>query len=158
MKMTYIIITLIALLIVALLSSCISIKTIEYRTVDNFEISKMSANPEFKFDVKLFNPNGIGARVKALDMEVFVDGKRMAGVSFDETVKIKANSEFIVPITGETSLIDLVKLIPTGLGSLLGNKTIPINIKGEVTIKKFIFRKKLKFDILEDFSKDKIKT
>ncbi len=76
----------------------------------------------------------------------------------DSKTCVRAVGDFTVPVVAQPSLVDIIKILPTGINSFLGNKDIPVNIKGDVVIKKFIFSKHYTFEFTEKLTKDNIKT
>jgi LEA14-like dessication related protein len=138
-------------------TSCAPIKPIEYKYVDNFSISEMSLNPEVKVDVHLNNPNSVGAKIKEIKIDVYVNNVELSSVCIDGNKCVRAKGDFIIPVAARVSFIDIAKLLPNGIGSFFGDKEIPVNIKGSVTIKKFIFSKTFTIDYSEKLTKDKIK-
>lgn len=138
-------------------SSCAPIKPIEYKYIDNFSISEFSLNPEVKVDVHLNNPNSIGAKIKEIKIDVYVNKTKLSSVCMDANGCIRAVGDFVVPMSAHVSLLEIAKLIPNGIGAFFGEKEIPIDVKGSVTIKKFIFSKTFSFDYTEKMTKEKIK-
>jgi LEA14-like dessication related protein len=150
--------TLIALtMIVFFFTSCAPIMPIEYKYVDNFSISEITLNPEVKVDVHLNNPNSTNAKIKEIKIDVFVNKTKLSSVCMDGNKCVQAKGDFIVPMVAQVSLFDIAKLIPNGIGAFFGEKEIPVNIKGSVTIKKFIFSKTFKFEYTEKMNKEKFK-
>ena len=145
------------LLIVAALSSCAPIKPIEFKTIDNFTVSRTGLTPELRADVHLFNPNKTAARIQSMTIDVFVNDTKLTSVCMDSKSCVRAVGDFIVPVLAQPSLVDIIKIIPKGLSFLKDNKEIPVNIKGDVVIKKFLFKKHYTFDYTEKLTKDKIK-
>lgn len=144
-----------------LFSSCITVVPPEFRSIDNFMVTKFSPRTEYKMDVKLFNPNTIGVKIKELNVVVTVFGSEMNSNTVyieNGAVRIPSKSDFTVPLKGETSMENASVLLQKGLSSLFGGSSaIPVSIKGNIIVKKFIFRKKIKFDFDQNVDMSKIK-
>src|ERR1035441_3783187 len=148
----------IALIILATgLTSCLPIKPIEFKSIDNFTVSRVGLTPEIKADVHLFNPNKTAARIQSMIIDVFVNNTKLSSVCMDSKTCVCAVGDFTVPVLATPSLVDIIKLIPSGISFLKDHKEIPVNIKGDVVIKKFLFSKHYTFDYTEKLTKDKIK-
>ncbi len=139
-------------------NGCASFKAVEYREIENFSITSISTHPEFRMDIKMNNPNGVGAKIKSLDMEVLVNQTLLAKFETDNKIRVNSNGDFTIPLKGNASLFNLAKMIPPTIGNFFGMQDIPVNFKGEVVVSKFIFRKKISFDYTENINRDKIKT
>jgi len=152
---TYLKVTIAALAIA--LTSCAPIQPIVFKSVDNFTVTRVGLTPEFKAEVHLFNPNNVGARVQAMTIDVYINNTKLTSVCMDSKTCIRAVGDFTVPVLATPSLVDIIKLIPNGISFFKDNKEIPVNIKGDVVIKKFIFTRHYTFDYTEKLTKDKIK-
>ena len=139
------------------LTSCSPIRPIEFRSIDNFKVSQFSILPEVRADVKLFNPNSVGAKIKELKFTVNMGEVEVAKIALDETERAKAHGEFTLPMTGQLSLKDLSKLVPVGLGIIKNKAEIPVILKFDFTVKKFIFKKHFHFEVNEKINPSKIK-
>ncbi len=144
-------------LVLSVFISCAPIKPIEYKSIDNFTISRVGLSPEFKADVHLFNPNKIGAKIKSMTLDVYVNDTKLSSVCMDSKTCIRAVGDFTVPVLAQPSLTDVLRMLPKGISTLFGSKDMPVTIKGEVVIKKFIFSKHYRFEVTEKLTKDKIK-
>ncbi|MEI6817241.1 MAG: LEA type 2 family protein [Bacteroidota bacterium] len=148
----------ITLISVAMIS-CAPMKPIEYKSVDNFTVTMKGLAPEIRADVHLRNPNSMGARIAAMTIDVFIDGTKLSSVCMDTTC-VRAVGDFTIPVVAQTNLVDLAKIIPTGLNAFLGKKSkheLPVDIKGNVTVKKFLFSKHFEFEFKEKIALDKFK-
>jgi len=145
------------LILAVALSSCAPIKPLEFKSIDNFTVSRVGLTPEFKADVHLFNPNNMGARIQSMTIDVYVNDTKLTSVCMDSKTCVRAVGDFTVPVLATPSLVDIIKLIPKGISFFKDNKEIPVKIKGDVVIKKFLFSKHYTFDYTEKLTKDKIK-
>lgn len=138
-------------------TSCTPIKPIEYKYVNSFLILQFSLNPEVKVDVHLNNPNSVSAKIKEIKIDVYVNKTKLSSVCMEADKCIQAKGDFVIPMAAQVSLFEIAKIIPNGIGAFFGEKEIPVNIKGSITIKKFIFSKTFKFEYTEKLTKENIK-
>lgn len=99
-----------------------------------------------KLNIKMYNPNGVGAKLRSMSLDVKVNDKFLGSVNLDSLTKVGAKQDFDLPLTFKTDIGTLASFIPTGISSLIKGKELPIEFSGEVTIQKFIFKKKFSFD------------
>jgi len=138
--------------IITISSSCSISEELQYKGYNNFKVSATGNKPEINVDVKLYNPNPIGAKLKNFDIELVVEDQRIGSACLDEPVKMKAREEFILPIIMQTSLDQLAGLTKPGLESLLFNKPLAVEITGNVTVRKFIFKKSFDFNYTDSLN------
>ena len=133
------------------LSSC-AFQTVEFKSLNDFSVSKISTHPELKLNIQMYNPNGVGAKLRSMSMEVKVNNNSLGSVQLDSLTKVGAKQNFDLPLTFETSLGALAGLIPIGISGLMKGKEIPIEFSGEVTVQKFIFKKTFSFDYKSSYN------
>jgi hypothetical protein len=91
-----------------------------------------SSDPTLKANAIFFNPNRVRGRLKKIDVEIFVNGKKAASVNQKMTTKIPANAEFTVPIEVQLALKEL-GFMDTLLG-VFGGKKFEIQYKGSLRL------------------------
>ena len=144
------------LLLVATLSSCSSLKPLEYRSINNIYITGNSGKAQLAFDLNLYNPNSVGAKLKEFNVEVELDGVKIATAQLLDVTHAGSQSEFTIPVSLNTSFQDMMRFLPSGI-SMLSGADIPIHLNGSLTVKKFIFRKTFPFDVKETLDTGKIR-
>ncbi len=122
-----------------LFTSCVSSKDMQYQGFTNFKVNNVTSEPKVNVDIKLYNPNFFGAKLKAMEFNVLVDEKVIGSAGIPDPVRIKRKSEFILPIECATSLDKMGGLLALGLQSYFSNSEVPVGIEGTMTIQKFIF-------------------
>ena len=121
------------LLVATVMVACVPKEQIQLRAINIKEVTPgKDGNPLLKADAVFFNPNASRMRVKRIDIEVFVDGKKAARVDQHLSTLIKANSEFTVPLEVELNLKE-VGLLDTIL-SLFGGKKYDIHFVGTMKV------------------------
>ena len=145
------------LLFAAVLSSCSSLKPLEYRSINNIYISGISGKAQLAFDLNLYNPNTVGAKLKDFNVEVELDGVKLATAQLLDVTHAGAQSEFTIPVSLNSSLEDFLRFLPSGISILSSGSDIPIHLNGSLTVKKFLFKKTFPFDVKETLDSGKIR-
>ena len=138
-------------LLVIFLTGCVPKEEVVLRSIKNEKLETAEdGNQILKADVIFYNPNNIRMKLKEINVEVFVDGKKSAHAEQKFNSLIKAKSEFTVPLEVKLSLKDL-GLLDTIL-AFLGGKKYEINFKGHLRIKVNGFTFKVPVNHTEEFS------
>jgi len=125
---------LIFLLLILFTASCVPKEQIVLRTVKNVSIDTgVDGAPMLKGEAVFFNPNKVRMKLKEINIDVFVDGKKSAIAKQNFNALIKPQSEFTVPLEVQLSLKD-IDLLGTLL-SLFGGKQYEIHFVGYLRIK-----------------------
>jgi len=88
--------------------------------------------PMLHANAVLFNPNNLRMKLRKIDVEVLVNGKRAAIIDQNLQLKVPANDEFIVPLEAKLNLKEL-GMLDTILG-VIGGKKIKVHYKGSISI------------------------
>jgi LEA14-like dessication related protein len=131
------------------LSSCFTIRPLEFKKTENITTNRTDTALEMTFDVAMHNPNNVSIRLSKLEAEVTLDNLPLGKAGLSNSVRLTRNSDFILPISARASLVDLINLSGIGLNLYLGNQTATATIKGNMILKKFIFCKKIQFEYQE---------
>lgn len=91
-----------------------------------------SSEPMLKANAVFFNPNDVRGRLKKIDVEIFVDGKRAASVDQEMKTSIPAQSEFTVPLEVKLAIKELG--IMDTLFGMIGGRTFKIHYKGSLKL------------------------
>ncbi|MBL0104010.1 MAG: LEA type 2 family protein [Bacteroidetes bacterium] len=126
------------------MTACFSTKSVEYRRIEQVELSG-SSSPVISFNLILQNPNNWSVRLTEINSNVTVENRPVGRLVLPEPIRVKRNSEVTIPVRVELSTLDLLALLPTGLGLISDKKPITTGIVGDLTIKKFLFSKKYPF-------------
>lgn len=71
-------------------------------------------------------------KLRKMNIEIFVDGKKAALIDQDIDLEVPANGEFIVPLEAKLNLKEM-GLIDTIFG-ILGGKKLNVQYKGSISI------------------------
>jgi LEA14-like dessication related protein len=91
-----------------------------------------TSDPMLKANAIFFNPNSMRGRLKKIDVDIFVNGKKAASVDQDLKTIIPANSEFTVPIEVKLAIKEL-GFMDTLLG-VIGGKTFEVRYEGSLKL------------------------
>lgn len=91
-----------------------------------------SSDPMLKANAIFYNPNKVRGKLKKIDVEIFVDGKRAASVDQVMKTSIPAQSEFTVPLEVKLAMKEL-GFMDTLFG-VIGGKTFNIHYKGALKL------------------------
>lgn len=91
-----------------------------------------STEPVLRANAVFFNPNDMRGKLKRINVEIFVDGKKAAFVNQKLKTHIPANGEFIVPIEVKLNIKEL-GFMDTLLG-VLGGKKFEVRYEGSLKL------------------------
>lgn len=115
----------------SLLSACGDYQAVELRHIKNV-IADVSDDPMLKTEAVFYNPNDKNGKLKAINVDVYVEGKKAAIVKQKLKIKVPAKGEFTVPLMVKINLKEQ-GLMNTLLG-VLGAKRLKVRYKGHVRI------------------------
>ncbi len=88
--------------------------------------------PRLKADAIFFNPNNMKGKLKKMELDIFVDGKKAGHVNQKLALSIPANAEFTVPVE---VLLNLKELgLMSTLFSILGAKKMEVRYVGSIRL------------------------
>src|SRR5688572_23093108 len=70
-------------------------------------VADATSEPLLKAEAVFYNPNNISGRLKNIDIEIFVNGKKAGTVDKDYKIKIPAKGEFSVPLEVKLNMKEL---------------------------------------------------
>ena len=121
-------------LIFLLATSCVPKEEVVLRSIINEKLETAENGDQLlRADAIFYNPNNVRMKLKEINIEVFVNGKKAAHSDQKVNSLIKAKSEFTVPLEIKLSLKEL-GLLDTIL-SFLGGKKYEIQFKGYLRVK-----------------------
>jgi LEA14-like dessication related protein len=111
-----------------------------------------TSDPMLKANAIFYNPNSMRGKLRRINVDIFVNGKKAASVNQDLKTIIPANNEFSVPIEVKLAIKEL-GFMDTLLGMIGGKKfevryegslklsyhgfpiNVPVNYKDEVRVR-----------------------
>ena len=104
-------------------------KQLVYQNVQNFKLKQAGLQQtEVSLDIRLFNPNNYGMKLKDADVDVFVNGNRLGKMQVNEFFAVPGLDTFSMPVMLN---VDLKNAVPNALQLLL-NPEVNIKLAGTV--------------------------
>lgn len=91
-----------------------------------------TSSPLLKANAVFFNPNDVRGKLRRINVDIFVDGKRAASVNQELKTLIPANAEFSVPIEVNLAIKEL-GFMDTLLG-VIGGKKFEVRYEGSLKL------------------------
>lgn len=121
------------LLVLMLVAGCVPKEQVELRAIENVELAPgKGIDPLLKADARFYNPNKIRMKIKSIQLDVFIDGKKSARVDQQLKSVIKSQAEFTLPLEVQLSMKE-IGLMDALLG-LFGGKKYLLNYKGHIKV------------------------
>lgn len=122
---------------VAGLCACSRPQRAEFRGLEKIDLIGATLEGELVFtgQAVFFNPNSVGLDVTGMDLEVFINDKKVADVEQSVSLEAKAQSEFVLPLEIRVPISDVYSDIGDLLGSFLSTKVVDLKVQGEVRVK-----------------------
>ncbi|MGE0589006.1 MAG: LEA type 2 family protein [Cyclobacteriaceae bacterium] len=116
-----------------ILASCAPKEQVVFRAVENIELTQGNGiDPILKADARFYNPNQIRMKLKEIEMDIFIDGKKSARVDQQLKSLVKARSEFTVPVEVQLSIKEIG--LVDALMSLIGGKKYELHYVGHIKV------------------------
>jgi LEA14-like dessication related protein len=133
---------------IGLLSSCNSIKDIEYKGIKETKIQSLGLNKgTVRIVLQYHNPNKFGLDVKETQLEVYANGKYIGIAENAERNKVPKASDFDFPI-----LVHFNPLKALGMVGLLKENKIKLRVKGTTKVGKSGVFVRVPVDVTEEVS------
>ncbi len=133
------------------LSSCLTRKNIDFKSIENVTYLSENNSPVIRFDLKIHNPNNWGLRITDVTTNVSVEDHLIGSTLLPHTIRIARNSDILIPMQLNLSMADLLTFLPQRLSLFTGNKTtVKTSVDGGITLKKFLFRKRLAVNLKQE--------
>ena len=138
-------------------TGCLTMKSVKISSIDALRVELNGNVPNIRFDLRVENPNNWGVRLLEAETGLLIDNKPVGTAKADQRLKIRAKSETAVPVSIQTSYMELLKMAPQGLELLSGQRSVEGRAVGSLKIGKFIFRKRIAFDLSEKLDQQRLK-
>ena len=120
-----------AAFLMVVLSSCKPEEEIVLRQIKDVVVDATSG-PKLKAQAVFYNPNSMRMKLRRINVDVFVDGKKAAEIDQSLKTVIPARGEFTVPLEVNLAMED-IGLLDTLLGMLGGSK-LNVHYKGALKL------------------------
>lgn len=124
-------VTILFCLTLLVLSSCGPKQDIEFRYVKDV-IVDANTEPLLKGNAVLYNPNKQKMKLRRINVDVYINGKKSARVDQEPKLQIPAKAEFTVPLEVKLNIKEL-GFMDTLFG-VIGGKKMKIRYKGSISI------------------------
>ena len=109
-------------------------KSPEFRKITNVRVSEVSGKEAvLKGDAFFYNPNKAKMLLRKVEIDVFMNNKKVGVIDEVLKTKIPAESEFKVPFGATFNVSDIGIL--NGLMSMLGGKKMKVRYVGKIKLK-----------------------
>lgn len=119
------------LILLIAISSCRPKEDVVFRQVRNIVV-EADTEPTLHAQAVLYNPNKMRMKLRKINVDVFVNGKKAALVDQKLKTEIPAEAEFTVPLEVKLNMKEL-GLLDTILG-VIGGKKYNLQFKGSISI------------------------
>tara|TARA_Y100001968_G_scaffold331283_2_gene385472 strand:+ start:1725 stop:2219 length:495 start_codon:yes stop_codon:yes gene_type:complete len=132
-----------------LLSSCITFKEVKFEGVDNVSFGKVKQGIiPLILDLKIDNPNSFSIKLKKGEVDVFINNQFLGKSSLSDKIIIKKEKLGVYPLVINTSFSALTKAALSSFGALLG-KEVVLKVDGKIIVKALVIRKKIEVNFSE---------
>ncbi len=109
-------------------------KSPEFRRVANVKVAKVTGKEAvLNGDAFFYNPNKASMMLRKVEIDVFMEDKKIGVINQVLKTKIPAESEFKVPVDATFDVSDVGLL--NGLMSMLGGKKMNVRYVGKIKLK-----------------------
>lgn len=127
---------LLSLVLIISIISCDVNKDPEYKGLGKVQIESLNAkHATLLVDAKYFNPNDIGGKINRVEVDVFIDNRKVATVNTASAFDVEAKKDFTVPMRVNVPLSKIYGESTGILGSVLNavqNKEVKVQYKGKL--------------------------
>lgn len=95
-------------------------------------VADASSEPTLKAEAVFFNPNKITGKLKNIEVDIFVNGKKAGNVNKAYKIKIPANGEFTVPLEVKLNMKEIGTL--DAILGMIGGKKFDIKYVGKLNL------------------------
>lgn len=105
---------------------------IVFKYVQGVVVDATDKDPRLKANAVFFNPNEMKGKLKRIELDIYVEGKKAGHVDQKLALLIPANSEFTVPLEVKLNLKEMGLL--NTLFSILGAKKMDVRYVGSIRL------------------------
>ena len=106
-------------------------KELEFRDIRNVKLNKVEGSEAFlNADALFYNPNKQSMMLRSVDLDVFLDGKKIAHIDQEKKIKIPSIGEFSVPLEVKFNIKDAGLL--SNIFGFLGGKKFDTHYVGHI--------------------------
>lgn len=114
----------------------------QFLRIDNIEVTEVKGSEALlNADAYFYNPNDVNMKLKQVDVDVVVEGKKIGKINHSLKTRIPANSEFKVPLDATFNLGEIGLL--NSIISILNGKKVKVHYSGHITVSVYGFSSKV---------------
>lgn len=113
------------------LLSCGNFEDVKLRQLRNIT-ADVSDKPILKAEAVFYNPNKQEGKLKAVHLEVYIEGKKAASIDQRFTINVPSKGEFTIPLQAEVNLKE--QGLMDKVLSFIGARKIKVHYKGNILI------------------------
>ena len=76
----------------------------------------------------------VGINISALDLDIFINEKKVSKIRQDVSAKIAKNSDFKLPVEFDVPLTEVYKDLKPSLGDIFKKRIVDYHVKGTATV------------------------
>ena len=139
----------------SLFSSCTTYTPIQFKKVEKIELNtdKLTSG----FELSIYNPNSSGLKLRNAEAEFYLSDRSIGKASLQKAMRIPPGSEILIPFDLKINYANLPDLLPFAFKLLLGNTPGEITVGGNIKIRKFLWYKKINFELKQKIDKEVLK-
>ena len=139
------------------LSSCLTLKPVEYKRTENFSVASNNNSPMLSFGIVFYNPNAFGCTITGIESEGSLNNRLVFNAGISTPLRVQRKREVAVPVTARLAQMDLNQLLSSGINLLFNDEKLPVKVTGKIKIRKFIFSRTYGFDYTQGIDKAVLK-
>lgn len=128
------------LIVVVSNKGCKINQTPEFKNINNVSVTDLSLSTlKINSNANFVNPNDIGLTLKKVELSLFVNGKPVGSINQVKSTRIKARSDFSIPVqvsVVQSNLLNAIGGLSGAFGAMFG-KEFDIEYRGKITVSKF---------------------
>ena len=122
-------ITALSLLMLLLVCSCRHPKELVYKDVQHFKLQNAGLKQSgISLDIRMYNPNNYGIKLKNADVDVFVNGTLLGKMCVNDQCSVPGLDTFLLPVTLN---VDMKNVLPNALQMFL-KSDVDIKLSGTI--------------------------
>ncbi len=130
-------------------TSCLSYKEIELGDVKNIKLNKANnGDAEIQVGINVSNPNNYKIKIKKIEADMLVNGKKIGKISLNKKVVLPKKSNEVQIFAVNTQLSNLISAIP----NIFFGGEIKLQLKGHIKGKVFVVTKKFPLEAEKSIS------
>ena len=143
-----IVFSVLSLTLVFLLSSCIAYQDVKFLGMQGYNVQRLDQKGmEVEISIKVHNPNNYKISIVNADLDLFVNKKYLGKAKVRKNIVLPANSTGTHQVNLSAKFNKQSAAALVGMASLFSSRSVNLGLKGTLTGKVKMIRKKVDLDI-----------